>query len=93
MLVDSSVAGQTWEQIASSLAALVSHVCYYWAAHQRELTDVQGQLKLSRERVKVRRHPTGCGQPTPAHLGSRQHARHSAATDGRGCRLVRLRVR
>ena len=51
MLVDSSCSSLPWEQISSTLAALVSHVSYYWAAHQRELAEAHAQLKLARERM------------------------------------------
>ena len=41
-----------WEQISSTLSALVSHVSFYWASHQRELAEAHERMKLLKERVR-----------------------------------------
>ena len=51
MLCDSSASAWPWEQLALTLSGLVSHTCYYWAAHQRELGEVALQLKQARARL------------------------------------------
>ena len=52
MLLDASCSSHTWEVISPALAALVSHVCYYWNAQQKELSEALGQLELARKRLR-----------------------------------------
>ena len=47
----SSCSALPWEQVASTLAALVSHTCYYWAADTRAAAEARAQLELARQRI------------------------------------------
>lgn len=51
MLIDSGASAWDWERLALALSSLVSHTCYFWEAHQRELHEVAVQLKEARARI------------------------------------------
>ena len=62
------------------LASIVSHVCFYWAAHQRELADAQAQLKIARERIAEKE--ASLTRAAAIAAGLKQASGHAAAGGG-----------
>ena len=59
--------------MALTLSGLASHVCYFWAAHQRELSEVAAQLKEARARLQQKEESLS--------RGMRRRARHGRKRD------------